>query len=100
MDFDAELENLLQITDRDELIEEYAFFCADVEVYFNELDNKAYKAPDWWYIGLGIKKAITQRYEEEARFIYKKFLKFKGGPGDDFKTLIEKFALANLQNRI
>jgi len=99
MDFDLELEKLLEITDHDELIEEYAFFCADVDCYFNELDNKAYTKPDWWYIGLGFKKAISPRHEEEAKFIYKQFLKFKGCPGDDFKTLIEKFTLAKSQNK-
>jgi len=99
MDFDAELEELLKITDHDELIEEYAFFCADVDCYFRELDQKQKPVPDWWLIGLGFKQAVTQRYYEEARFIYRQFLKFKGNSSDDFHTLIEKFTLAKTQNK-
>lgn len=99
MDFDKELERLLEITDHDELMEEYAFFCADVDCYFKELDQKQKPLPDWWMIGLGFKKAITQRYYEEARFIFKQFLKFKGQPGDDFHQLIARFTLAKTQNR-
>ena len=98
MDFDIELARLLEITDHDELMEEYAFFCADVDCYFNELDQKQKPLPDWWMIGLGFKKAITQRYYEEARFIFKQFLKFKGQPGDDFHQLIARFTLAKTRN--
>ena len=91
MNFDVELENLLKITDHDELIEEYAFFCADVDCYFNELDQKAEKKPDWWYIGLGFKEAASPRHYEEARFIYKQFLKFKDVEGESFSHMIARF---------
>ena len=91
MNFDVELENLLKITDHDELIEEYAFFCADVDCYFNELDQKAEKKPDWWWIGLGFKEAASPRHYEEARFIYKQFLKFKDVEGESFSNMIARF---------
>ena len=98
MNFDAELERLLAITDHDELNEEYAFFCADVEAHFNELEQKAKPVPTWWLIGLGVKAAVSQRHYEEARFIYKQFLKFKGKEGDDFHQLIARFTLAKTRN--
>ncbi len=96
MNFDVELENLLKITDHTELVEEYAFFCADVDCYFNELDQKAKKKPDWWYIGLGFKAASSPRHCEEARFIYKQFLKFKARDGEDFHDIVARFTQSRI----
>jgi hypothetical protein len=98
MDFDAELVKLLEITDHDEMNEEYAFFCADVDCYFNELDRKAKPLPLWWTLGQGFGKPVSQRHYEEARFIFKDFLRFKGIEGEDFHQHLARFTLAKTRN--
>ena len=91
MNFDEELIKLLEIKDHDELVQEYSFLCVDVDLHFQELESQQREKPDWWWIGLGFEKALSPRHQEEAKAIFRQFLKFKEIPGEDFFEMIDRF---------
>lgn len=76
----------------------------EAEEEFSEImQQKAmeWKAPDWFYIGLGTMQAPTERHRMHAKQLYLDFLKFSAPNSvKTFRELIEAFTSAKQRNLI
>ena len=99
---DNQIEELLNSTDfTDEF--ERQLFVMDMAEHDQEIEAaaaKGWQAPEWWFIGLGLKEA-PEAVKFQAKEIYKQFLRFHPAKeAASFEELVKSFTLAKMNNRI